>query len=752
MKVHIKKPADVKISACTIAKNEEKTIAKSIKSYKEYVDEIIIVDTGSVDNTVQVAGDLGAKVLHYEWNNDFASAKNAAIGAASGDWIVFLDSDEYFVENTCKNLRYVIEQAELQGKNAIGCRMNNIDIDTGELIAESFSIRVFKKGTRYRYPIHEEIYNPNGINVLTVDKTVFYLGHTGYSSKIAEKKCKRNLKMMFNELEKTSDKDRKIIYYSYISDAYFGSKDYDNAIEYAKMYIDKARENNLRILGCEVRPYLNIIQGLEKKNADSSEIEPYINSFEQAFPDCPDAVYYSAFALLNRHLYKQALQKFKKALKISENYSGIYDNSITKGKALVLNNFGVCEESMLNIQSAMEWYFKAASEPTLYEKPLFNLFRLIKNMPESDVNNFTESLYLGAGEKKHIAVMSALMGNYMSEQLLKCYADYRSKKGESTIYSDVTAFIMAGKGDYLRAANLFLLNYKANKNRSTAMRALLCAALSNDSKYIEDALIIASPEQAYALGLSPKTELSDKDIYSIAGVLMECERLGKANYAAERIDSLANDFSGLQMFKLSKYLESNYALKSALAAAQHSDINKESVFAQGRLLYKLRRFNEASDLLHLAKHMKCEDEALEEILKETKRLREQSSKMSDEECRNLKLRIEAEMNNGDFELAASDILKYKQTAEPDEEILAAEATLLFYCGSYKKAAIAVEAGLLKNKNNFDLLYNAGCIYEKLEDLSRARNMFELALQYCSDEEAAQDIRQSLSIINEHSGK
>ena len=61
-----------RISACTITKNEEKNIARSIESYKDYVDEIIIVDTGSTDNTVSVAKSLGAKVFNFEWINDFS--------------------------------------------------------------------------------------------------------------------------------------------------------------------------------------------------------------------------------------------------------------------------------------------------------------------------------------------------------------------------------------------------------------------------------------------------------------------------------------------------------------------------------------------------------------------------------------------------------------------------------------------------------------------------------------------------------
>ena len=86
----------MKISACVITKNEEKNIARCINSYKDIVDEIILVDTGSTDNTVEIAKSLGAKIYYYEWQNDFSAAKNYALSMAKGDWIIFLDADEFF--------------------------------------------------------------------------------------------------------------------------------------------------------------------------------------------------------------------------------------------------------------------------------------------------------------------------------------------------------------------------------------------------------------------------------------------------------------------------------------------------------------------------------------------------------------------------------------------------------------------------------------------------------------------------------
>ena len=69
---------------------------RSLDSVKDYVDEIVVVDTGSTDNTIEVAKSYGAKVFESPWNNDFSTPRNMALENATGDWIIFLDADEYF--------------------------------------------------------------------------------------------------------------------------------------------------------------------------------------------------------------------------------------------------------------------------------------------------------------------------------------------------------------------------------------------------------------------------------------------------------------------------------------------------------------------------------------------------------------------------------------------------------------------------------------------------------------------------------
>lgn len=743
MKAHVKSYDDIKITACTITKNEEKTIARSINSYKKYVDEIIIVDTGSTDGTVKEAEKLGAKILHFKWCNDFSAAKNTAIDAASGDWIIFLDADEYFADDSAKNIRKAIKLAEMAGKNAIGCRYENIDVDCDNAVtSEGFQIRVFKRGVRYHNPVHEELYSDN-FSVLAVERKYFYFKHTGYSQNVSDQKSKRNLEIIYKELETTKDERRKAALYSYLSDCYLGLKDYKKCRDYAEKFLEKSKELKFSLLGCEIRPYFNIIQSLEQEKAAPEEIEPYINEFVEKYPESADARYKNAVKLLNQFRFNEALGEFKKAIELSNNDNNTYMNTVLAHKADIYFDCGKCEEGLGHTTEAMDWYFKAFEEDCSHSASLFSLFNIVRKMPQTQIDAFVEPMYRNASVKKYITVLSALMCNYMTPQLIKCYASYKAQNDDK-LNADITAFIMAGQGKYEAASNIFYLSYEANKNSGSALRSLLFAMLSGNEELIQKSLEICTKPQAFSLGLAKRPELSMTDISEMAVTYIECERTGKVDFATKIMGKVLPNLNSYEILRLSEFLINSSSFETALYAAQQADITAKSVFMQGYCLYRLRRLNEASELLLLAKSMGFKNPGFDEVYNSIEALREKNSGVAPQEIKQLRERINNELEAGDYGSAGRDITTYLRVAEPDVELLSADAAILYYIGEYKKAAIAAECGLLKDKNNFDLLYNAACIYEKLGDAKRSELMYKRALKYCKDESLADEIQKKLN--------
>jgi len=102
----------MKLSLCAIVKNEEARLAKCLNSAKSIVNEIVVLDTGSSDRTIEIAQNLGAKVYQFPWNNDFSTARNEALKYVIGDWVLVLDADETLTPKIKSQIRQVIEMPE----------------------------------------------------------------------------------------------------------------------------------------------------------------------------------------------------------------------------------------------------------------------------------------------------------------------------------------------------------------------------------------------------------------------------------------------------------------------------------------------------------------------------------------------------------------------------------------------------------------------------------------------------------------
>ncbi|XWK90553.1 MAG: tetratricopeptide repeat protein [Phormidium sp.] len=109
----------MKLSLCAIAKNEATSLPNCLKTVQNLVDEIIVLDTGSTDKTPEIAQEFGAKVYHFQWCNDFSSARNEALKYVQGDWVLVLDADEVLKPEIIPQLKQVIQQPNLLVVNLV---------------------------------------------------------------------------------------------------------------------------------------------------------------------------------------------------------------------------------------------------------------------------------------------------------------------------------------------------------------------------------------------------------------------------------------------------------------------------------------------------------------------------------------------------------------------------------------------------------------------------------------------------------
>ena len=224
----------MKLSACWITKNEEKNLPRSIESVKDIVEKIIVVDTGSTDSTIEIARSYGAEVYNFEWIGDFAAARNYALSKVSGDFIIFLDADEYFEPKLTQEMLPIIERGFSRGKDGLYIIREDIDEDTGRLKSTGHNVRIFRNEERLRYQgkIHEELTN-NGAYVSIEQMDDFIIKHTGYTTSIFDGKKTRNIELMEAALEKETNPTTSFHYRLYLVREYT-TVDPEKSFEYCQ--------------------------------------------------------------------------------------------------------------------------------------------------------------------------------------------------------------------------------------------------------------------------------------------------------------------------------------------------------------------------------------------------------------------------------------------------------------------------------------------------------------------------------------
>ena len=176
-RVRKKMSGEVRLSVCMIVKDAEQTLERAIRSVLPFADEVVVVDTGSADGSVEIARRLGAKVGHFAWRDDFAAARNASLEMATGTWVLWIDADDFVPATEWPKL----QQLKLEKPDKAFMFILRNEGAAGE---KCWQLRMFpnRPGVRFVFPVHEQV-TPSlqelGIPITTANIEVV---HTGYSS------------------------------------------------------------------------------------------------------------------------------------------------------------------------------------------------------------------------------------------------------------------------------------------------------------------------------------------------------------------------------------------------------------------------------------------------------------------------------------------------------------------------------------------------------------------------------------------
>jgi len=200
------------LTACMIVRNEEENIRRCLSSIVSLVDEIVVVDTGSTDNTVQIAESFGARVYHHPWQNDFSLHRNQALSYAQGQWVLIVDADEEIVvdPNSSPSLfRQFLNQVPLKFP-ALAIRLD--DIQKGMTAMQFNSTRLFRKGkVKYSGIVHNQP-QVSGQALFTDLVTVRHYGYDLSPDK-KEAKFQRTKALLLKQVEQGEIKDGLVFFY-----------------------------------------------------------------------------------------------------------------------------------------------------------------------------------------------------------------------------------------------------------------------------------------------------------------------------------------------------------------------------------------------------------------------------------------------------------------------------------------------------------------------------------------------------------
>ncbi|MFD0824868.1 glycosyltransferase [Neobacillus sp. M.A.Huq-85] len=216
----------ISLSLCMIVKNEEKTLGRCLDSVKNIVDEIIIVDTGSNDQTIEIAKHYGSKIYHFQWVDDFSAARNFAFSHAQMDYILTMDADDVFSEDESIKLEQ-LKHSITPDIDAVTMKYLAGFDESGNVLVSLRQVRMVKRENQFKWQgaVHE---------FLEVRGKMIH-SDIAVTHKRAHKNSDRNLRIYEQRYKNGASFSPRDLYY-YANELY-DHQQYKSAIHYYQKFL-----------------------------------------------------------------------------------------------------------------------------------------------------------------------------------------------------------------------------------------------------------------------------------------------------------------------------------------------------------------------------------------------------------------------------------------------------------------------------------------------------------------------------------
>ncbi|MFN3166957.1 MAG: glycosyltransferase [Phycisphaeraceae bacterium] len=355
------------VSLCMIARDNEDTIYDALASARPWVDEIVVIDTGSTDRTPEIASEFGARLERFEWCDDFASARNKSLDYASAQWLFWMDTDDILPEGSGRQLREALQQGypdDVMGLiMQVHCpsnqdpgsqgRLSNVDAEdytdaAGKQASTHDSamtvvdhVKVFRNNPNLRFEgrIHEQILpaiRRAGGRVVWTDCHVIHAG-ADHSPEGTRRKLERDLRILRQDIQ---ERPKHPFVMFNLGMTLLHQNDYEEAKTYLEACVNQSDtdESHLR------KAYALLIEALERLGLPH-EAKRVAWEGCGRYPDDIEIPFKLGRLLMRERNWQHAINTFQKVLKAGDNrYFASFDPAIRGRKTLA--NLAVCHEEL----------------------------------------------------------------------------------------------------------------------------------------------------------------------------------------------------------------------------------------------------------------------------------------------------------------------------------------------------------------------------------------------------------------------
>lgn len=339
------------ISLCMIVKDEANHLAGCLNSVKEVADEIIIVDTGSHDNTISIAKSFGAKLYYHEWEDNFAIPRNISIEHAGGKWILMLDADEQLEQESQAEVRKLTGNHDVLGYRVL--------IQLHPEWTEMRSVRLFRNIPEMRFAgvYHEELQVTEDKRQKYYDSKVKIL-HKPFSPEDFNRKYERNVTMLKKHI---SQYPKSIYQMLDLIRIYLETNTLSEAetiLRRVYQLINREKLDERKRKFYLINYYQYKLKYLFKNNADSLTMLTLCEEALLVSPLCPLFLFEAAQLLYKLKSYEKAMNYFQKCLTFRDDDN--FDRSIMFPKEMigtkVLSGLGYCYFRMHQYEQANQFF------------------------------------------------------------------------------------------------------------------------------------------------------------------------------------------------------------------------------------------------------------------------------------------------------------------------------------------------------------------------------------------------------------